>query len=309
MNVSLELINTVAGVFGSVAAMGLTYPLLTITTRQQVKKKEESFLNVLLEIIQKEGWEQLYSGLNTSLIANAASMGIYFYTYEKLKNDIVLRNNRNSLTTLENLVVGYIAGAVNMTLTTPFWTISTRLQAKKENLLSVVASIWKESQIAGFFKGWVASMVLCINPAIQWMVYEQLSIVLKKIKKTDNLTGLQIFILGAISKIVATLITYPYIVIKSRMQVSLANQKDGGNRLGAKDEEQYQYKSITHAFVEIVKTEGFTGLYKGLNSKIFQSVLNSAFMFYFKEKFVTWTFTLLIFVFTQRKKWLRARKQ
>lgn len=297
MSISAEAIHGIAGVLGSVGAMILTYPLLTITTRQQVEKDKTTVVQIIKEIIQKGDWKQLYSGLNTSLVAVATSMGIYFYSFEKLKKVILENAARTDLTTIESLFIGYVAGVINTTITTPIWVITTRQQAKRESLFTIAKKIWNESKFQGFFKGWYASVILCINPAIQWMVYEQLSQLVVKFQKS-KLSGIQVFILGAISKIVATLITYPYIVIKSRMQASIDEKNNSANS----DEIKYKYKSTTHALTEITKKEGIAGLYKGLNSKIVQSVLNSAFMFYFKEQTVSITISILLYLVTLRSK-------
>ncbi len=45
------------------------------------------------------------------------------------------------------------------------------------------------------------------------------------------------------------------------------------------------YQSPWDGFQKIIKHEGVAGLYKGIESKIVQSVLTSAFLFAFKEEF------------------------
>lgn len=93
----------------------------------------------------------------------------------------------------------------------------------KKSPLVVSKAIYNESGVTGFWKGLGASLVLCINPAIQWMVYEQLALLLQKITKKKVLSPLDIFVLGAIGKIAATLVTYPYIIVKSRMQAETSS--------------------------------------------------------------------------------------
>ena len=46
-----------------------------------------------------------------------------------------------------------------------------------------------------------------------------------------------------------------------------------------------KYNSILDGFKKILKTEGVAGLYKGIESKLTQSVLTAALMFMFKEQF------------------------
>lgn len=104
-----------------------------------------------------------------------------------------------------------------------------------------------------------------------------------EIRKAAPLNGIDFFFLGAFSKLCATSATYPYILVKSRMQLK---EKDENER----------YKSLADSFRKIIRTEGFSGLYKGIGSKLFQSVLSAAFLFAFKEEMfngISWLLILL----------------
>ena len=76
--------------------------------------------------------------------------------------------------------------------------------------------------------------------------------------------------------------TYPYIVVKSRMQLKQSN--DNTKR----------YAGVLDAFRKIVADEGVEGLYKGLQSKASQSVLTAAILFLAKERIFTFTVKLLV---------------
>jgi adenine nucleotide transporter 17 len=51
---------------------------------------------------------------------------------------------------------------------------------------------------------------------------------------------------------------------------------------------------------KIVQIEGVTGLYSGLSSKLLQSVLSSAFLFYAKEVLFDWSLWLLVLSGTRK---------
>jgi adenine nucleotide transporter 17 len=147
----------------------------------------------------------------------------------------------------------------------------------KANALSVAAQILKTEGIAGLYAGVRAALVLVINPIIQYTVFEQIK---NKVSKQKTPGNLDFFLMGAFSKLCATAITYPYIVIKSRMQVS--------------QEGDEKYTSILDGFKKIIATEGVTGLYKGISSKIVQSVLSAAFLFLAKEVLFDWSVWVLV---------------
>lgn len=117
-------------------------------------------------------------------------------------------------------------------------------------------------------------MVLVTNPIIQYTAFEQLKNVLiarrtSKFRAAATavtvLSDLDFFFLGAISKLVATSVTYPYIVVKSRLQAGSANA--------------LKYKSSLDGLLTILKEEGIEGLYRGIGSKMVQSVLTAAILF------------------------------
>lgn len=69
-------------------------------------------------------------------------------------------------------------------------------------------------------------------------------------------------------------------VIKSRMQVSQQGDE--------------KYTSILDGFKKIIASEGIAGLYKGISSKIVQSVLSAAFLFLAKEVLFDWSVWVLV---------------
>lgn len=130
------------------------------------------------------------------------------------------------------------------------------------------------------------ALVLVINPILQYTIFERLRAFIEKKRK---LRPLDFFILGAIGKLVATTTTYPYITVKARMQVQ-RRKAAAAAATTTKDEVDSSspevYTSTISALRQIARKEGWKSLYSGIDSKIVQSVLTSAFLFYFKEQLV-----------------------
>ncbi|KAK7049544.1 hypothetical protein VNI00_005575 [Paramarasmius palmivorus] len=166
----------------------------------------------------------------------------------------------------------------------PLWVIQTSQAVQtmdssphqktvtKLGFIQAIHKVMEKSGIQGFWRGIGPALILTVNPVIQYTVFEQLKNFLVK-KRTARLraaglvaavvlSDFDFFILGAISKLVATLTTYPYIVVKSRLQAG-----------------HVKYKSSVDGLKTIIKEEGFGGLYKGAGSKLTQSVLTAAFLF------------------------------
>jgi adenine nucleotide transporter 17 len=147
--------------------------------------------------------------------------------------------------------------------------------------IDVFQELYKEDGVLGFWKGVIPSLIMVSNPAIQFMLYETLLKKLKKrrasnLKGADGLTALEIFLLGAVAKLGATVVTYPLLVVKARLQ---AKQMAG-------DDKRHRYKGTLDALMKLVYHEGLRGMYKGMGTKIVQSVFASALLFMIKEELV-----------------------
>ncbi|KAG1169695.1 hypothetical protein G6F70_008192 [Rhizopus microsporus] len=276
--------HALSGAGGGIVSMVLTYPLVSISSRLQVQKNDASkdayknTLDAFFKILAKEG-----------------PKGVYYYCYEAVKAIFEKAKGKGKpMSTAESMAAGAIAGCAVVLATHPIWTVNTRLTVKKgvegdekktkSNALEVGLQILKKDGIAGLYAGVGAALVLVINPIIQYTVFEQVK---NKIAKMKTLSNFDFFLLGAISKLCATAITYPYIVIKSRMQVSQQGEE--------------KYESILDGFKKIIANEGVTGLYKGISSKIVQSVLTAAFLFMAKEVLFDWSVWVLVLLGARKR--------
>ncbi|KAJ3301130.1 hypothetical protein HDV03_001320 [Kappamyces sp. JEL0829] len=270
--------------------MALTYPLITVSTRSQVNSEQApkaTQLDTARKIVKEEGLSGLYAGVGSALFGIGLTQAIYYYWYELVKAEFESKLAAGeSLSIGASMTTSTIAGSITSALTNPIWVINTRLLVKddegnkqKIGFRQAAARIMKDDGIVGFWRGILPALVLVSNPVIQYTVFEKMKAFWEKTKK--NLSAFDFFLLGAISKLCATSITYPYIVIKSRMH--LKDSKDVNQR----------YSSVLDGFRKILKTEGIAGFYKGIESKLLQSVLTSAFTFALKEEIFNFSIGLL----------------
>ncbi|CAJ0745368.1 22048_t:CDS:2 [Entrophospora sp. SA101] len=154
----------------------------------------------------------------------------------------------------QSMIASSIAGAATVLITNPIWVVNTRVTTRT---LETIINIFDNDGISAFWQGVTPALILVINPIIQYTAFEQLKSRLEKIKTLKNS---DFFILGAISKLVATTLTYPYIVMKSRMQLRQTSKGNG------------RYHSVLDGIKKIIESEGIKGLYKGISSKLLQSL-------------------------------------
>ncbi|KAK3683883.1 mitochondrial carrier domain-containing protein [Podospora appendiculata] len=290
--------HALAGAGGGILSMALTYPLITLSTRAQVESRraETAFLAAVQKIVAREGISGLYSGLSSALFGISVTNFVYYYWYEWTRaffEAAAIKAGRASkkLTTVESILAGAIAGSATVILTNPIWVVNTRMTTRKSqaeqdaedaDLLpggatpartkqptTTIGTLLKLLRTEGpqaLFSGVVPALVLVINPILQYTLFEQMK---NAIEKKRRITPTIAFLLGALGKLFATSITYPYITVKSQMHVAAkgAEKKEG----------------MVEAMSRVVKEEGYAGLYKGIGPKVTQSVLTAALLFAFKD--------------------------
>ncbi|KAK4226482.1 mitochondrial carrier domain-containing protein [Podospora fimiseda] len=289
--------HALAGAGGGILSMALTYPLITISTRAQVESKDAqtSFLAAVQKVIAREGPSGLYSGLSSALFGISVTNFVYYYWYEWTRaffEAAAVKAGRASkkLTTVESMIAGAIAGSATVILTNPIWVINTRMTTRKSTIkkdendnsdveagehkpepqkrLSTIGTLLSLLQKEGpqaLFAGVVPALVLVINPILQYTLFEQMK---NALEKKRRITPGVAFFLGALGKLFATSVTYPYITVKSQMHVQSGSGKKEG---------------VTEALRRVVREEGYAGLYKGIGPKVTQSVLTAACLFAFKD--------------------------
>lgn len=189
--------HALAGAGGGALSMVVTYPLITLSTRAQTEAKKASSskekalspLDAAKDIIRREGVSGLYSGLESALFGISVTNFVYYYFFEGTRSlyENSKRNagNKNlSLSTLESMVAGAVAGSATVALTNPIWVVNTRMTvkdtAKKDpvtgkvigapSTLQTVRDILENDGPKAFFSGVVPALVLVINPILQYTV-------------------------------------------------------------------------------------------------------------------------------------------
>ncbi|KAG9949961.1 peroxisomal membrane protein-like protein, partial [Aureobasidium melanogenum] len=283
--------HALAGSGGGLISMALTYPLITLSTRAQVesKKADTNVLAAARKIIAREGVRGLYAGLESALFGISVTNFVYYYWYEWTRAAFIKaakaanRPNASKLSTLESMIAGAIAGSATVLITNPIWVVNTRMTARKNesdesalpteqgakpkklspSTIGTLLAIIKDEGFMRLFAGVLPALVLVINPILQYTIFEQLK---QSVEKRRRVTPKDSFYLGALGKLAATTITYPYITVKSRAHVA-SGEKEG----------------MFNSFSRILREEGWAGLYGGIGPKVTQSVITAAFLFAFKD--------------------------
>lgn len=154
------------------------------------------------------------------------------------------------------------------------------------SVAAAVKEVLAESGVAGLWRGVVPSLVMVVNPAISYMLFEMLkkssrrataTVVQGRQGRVEDVNVWSSFVNGALAKLGATVVTYPLQLVKSRLQAGV-DENDGDS--GSKSAGTKKNKGgVMHTVQKILRDEGMQGFYRGISTKICQSVFAAALLF------------------------------
>ncbi|KAI7903264.1 mitochondrial carrier domain-containing protein [Cokeromyces recurvatus] len=225
-----------------------------------------SFKSILLG----EGvWKGLYRGVTPNMAGATFSWGFYFGWYSLIKK-YMEKDQSGKLSAIQHLTASAEAGALTAFMANPLWVVKTRMCTTTQHtpdaytgLLNGLKRLYVEEGIRGLYRGMVPALFGVSHGAIQFMVYEEMKKKRNEVRHKKGLNSMnelnaqlsqtEYLTMAAISKVTATVITYPYQVLKSRLQ----------NR-ATRD----TYKGVIDCSKKMIQTEGYMGFYKGLAPNI-----------------------------------------
>ncbi|KAH9306338.1 hypothetical protein KI387_010742, partial [Taxus chinensis] len=256
-------------------------PLDVIKTRLQVHglpKQSHAdirgglIVSSLKKVFHDEGFRGMYRGLSPTVLALLPNWAVYFTVYEQLKKLQKPQNDpHHEISVGANMITASVAGAATALVTNPLWVVKTRLQTQGlrpevvpyKGTLSALSRIAREEGIRGLYSGLVPALAGICHVAIQFPVYEKTKAYLARRGGTtpDKLGPGDVAVATSVSKIMASTMTYPHEVVRSRLQ-------EQGH---AKDSE-IRYTGVVDCIKKIFRREGIPGFYRGCVTNLMRTV-------------------------------------
>jgi len=178
---------------------------------------------------------------------------------------------------LDYFLASAISGAIITMSTNPIWVLKTRMLSSDKGTEGAYESMWQGARQLmrtegprGFYRGAGISLVGVSHGAVQFAVYEPFKNIWRhylalqhphpgagnvnggqRVEKLSNTATLGI---SGTAKIVAGSVTYPYQVLRSRLQTYDAEERFG--------------RGIRGVAAKIWTEEGWRGFYRGLGTNV-----------------------------------------
>ena len=149
---------------------------------------------------------------------------------------------------------GSLASSITYVLFSPLEVVKTRLQLQRtestrvpyKGILDAFTRIVKEEGWLALYRGILPALFLTSHGAVQFVVYEKL----KELRPPSTDAGRsEALVYGGVSKLAAATATYPYQVVKTRVQAGLS-------------------PSATAAVRQIVRGGGLAARYMGFGAAV-----------------------------------------
>ena len=324
-----------------------TRTLASSSTSASARRKVHytSVPDAIRQIYSSEGFSALYSGLGSDTFATLTSNFVYFYVYMALRQRKEHRRKSGQLSIFQELFLGAEAGVISRFFTAPIHVVTTRQQVMGKDLSqqqqlagnggakdikakvsarSIIREIYAQDGITGFWAGYAPTVILSINPSITYFLFETMkkSIVARQaqalarsnsnpskslLAAAASLTSIQIFFISAFSKAIASFLTYPLILTKTKLQTKEKQEQDQVNNSSEQGQagEQVQEKSfsgISDVFKTVIRDKGIAGLYTGCQGQVVKGFFSFGLMYMIKDRVVAWMLTVFLAIHNMRNR-------
>lgn len=232
-----------AGSFSGTCSTLLFQPLDLVKTRiQQVEGVSGSMMNMTRQVVVSESVAGLWRGVYPTLVRTVPGVGIYFSCMHTLKTSLF--DGRPTPT--QSLFVGGVARTLAGCIMIPVTVVKIRCESGKyeyKSVLGALRAIRSTEGIRGLTSGLVPTLLRDVPfSGLYLMFYEKLKLMTGK--SSARLPELEKFACGVGAGVLASLVTQPADVIKTRLQLNPGT-------------------AVAAVLREIALREGAAGFFKG----------------------------------------------
>jgi len=307
--------STIAGASAGFVSSVVTCPLDVIKTRlqaQKIPKGRPEYLGVSATtraIVVKDGIRGLYRGLGPTMLGYLPTWAIYFTMYDGVKDYLAASptySDGHHQPWSVHILASVTAGATSTVCTSPLWVVKTRFMTQPlgetsyRNTFDAFRIIYHSDGLKAFYRGLVPSLFGVTHVVVQFPLYEYLKDWYSHRLNVaqSELPTYAILFCTTISKSVASLITYPHEVVRTRLQIArrkrevlvqshdyrLAPIRQIHSQVPLKPPDTTtdsahspsKPRGTVAMIAKILHRDGWRGFYKGLGVNLVRTIPNSA---------------------------------
>ncbi|KAF2870991.1 mitochondrial carrier domain-containing protein [Massariosphaeria phaeospora] len=263
-----------AGAMGGIAQVVLGQPFDIVKVRLQTTQQYSGALDAAAKIYANEGAMSFYKGTLTPLIGIGACVSVQFGGFHYARRAFEAQNTqkygRPDLSYGQYYAAGASAGLANTILSSPIEHIRIRLQTQPHGANRLyngpIDCMKKLSVLGGLYRGTAVTVFREAQAYGVWFTsFEYLmnaDAKRNKIQRSD-ISTLKVALYGGLAGEALWLSSYPFDVIKSKMQ------SDGFGQ-------SQKYKSMRDCFAQTWRAEGAGGFWRGIGPTLLRAMPVSA---------------------------------
>ncbi|KAF4976504.1 hypothetical protein FZEAL_6838 [Fusarium zealandicum] len=265
-------IESIAGLSAGTVSTLVVHPLDIVKTRMQIYRSSApsavrpTTVSLLRSLTSNpKPLASLYRGLTPNLVGNASSWASFFFFKSRFERALAVWWDRpdGRPSPGDYFVASALAGASTAALTNPVWVLKTRMvssdrgtQGAYPSMVAGARSILGKEGIRGLYRGLGVSLIGVSHGAVQFAVYEPAKRWYHTRRREKHgienapMTSEATVALSSVAKLVAGAVTYPYQVLRSRLQNYEADERFG--------------RGIRGVILRVWREDGLRGFYRGL---------------------------------------------
>ncbi|XP_023648971.1 mitochondrial thiamine pyrophosphate carrier isoform X1 [Paramormyrops kingsleyae] len=237
-------------------------------------------------ILSEEGTTAFWKGHVPAQLLSICYGAVQFTSFELLTELVHNGTTYHSQMPAVHFVCGGLSACCATVACQPLDTLRTRFAAQGEprvyrSLRHATSTMYRKGGVLTFYRG-LAPTVVAIFPyaGLQFFFYNILKDILLVQSKEANPTGsFRKLLCGSCAGIISKTITYPFDLIKKRLQVG------GFEEARAPFGQVRSYQGLVDCMVRIAREEGPQGFFKGLSPSLVKAALSTGFTFFWYELF------------------------
>ncbi|TFY64251.1 hypothetical protein EVJ58_g2737 [Rhodofomes roseus] len=334
------LAGALGGCFSNAVVYPLDVVKTRIQAAAEGEDREKlSVKSLLLRILKEEGIAGYFKGFTATMINTFSMQYAYFFFYSFVRTSYIKRlaarlpagSKAPPLSTAAELILGAIAGALAQIFTIPVAVIATRqqvggsLERQRRSRAASLAEKGGPSYAAvadpakdvstdvekaaeqGKGKGepddsffGVAREIVEEEGRVKGILLLAQERAKGPVKGALKLSPWTSFLVGALSKTLATVVTYPYIMAKVRIQARSADSEEAvEEHQPVPPKHAYHHAHSKHVgaldiLARVYRHKGILGWYQGMSAQITKAVLSQALLFMSKDQFEHWALAIMV---------------